>query len=43
LLDISTHVVISNTLLRKIKAYIPALGYESSSSLKTSHPHGLPL
>jgi hypothetical protein len=26
-----------------MKAYIDALGYMSSASLKTSHSHGLPL
>jgi hypothetical protein len=38
-----TCVDISNILLGRIKAYIDALGYKSSVSLKASRPHGLPL
>jgi hypothetical protein len=43
LLDISMCVNISIFLLGRNKAYIDALGYKSSGSLKTSRPHGLPL
>jgi hypothetical protein len=30
-------------LIFGIKAYVGSLGYMSSTSLKISHPHGLPL
>jgi hypothetical protein len=34
---------ILNILLGRIRAYIDALGYKSSASLKTSCPHRPPL
>jgi hypothetical protein len=42
LLDISTCVGLLS-IFREIKAYICALGYKSSASLKTSHPCGFHL
>jgi hypothetical protein len=34
---------VANSMFRGIEAYIAASVYMSSASLKTSHPHGLPL
>jgi hypothetical protein len=43
LLGILTRVITWESLLGKIRAYIHALNCKSSASLKTSHPHRLPL